>query len=178
MGEMHPMFVRAGMTAYPQPPSPQSERLRGRDWRPRASAGPTGEAPTHAGGGLDGGSSRRPATPTPRSSDGPRSYLGAKNHRTNRPDRRRMMELVAKHLDTRPVYYLWRRPPSGEAKLAGFRGRHNGIQPQRNRRGRRDGLSYNNSQAGPFLYKSFLCVLLRPLRLNPLLLRHGGKESL
>jgi GNAT superfamily N-acetyltransferase len=28
MGEMHPMFQRAGMTAYPQRPAPQGERLR------------------------------------------------------------------------------------------------------------------------------------------------------
>jgi len=39
-----------------------------------------------------------------------RSYLAAKNHRTHRPECRRMLDLVARHLDSSPIYYLWRRP--------------------------------------------------------------------
>ena len=37
-----------------------------------------------------------------------RSYLAAKNHRSRRPERRRALDLVARHLDSVPVYYLWR----------------------------------------------------------------------
>ena len=114
MGEMHPMFVRAGMTAYAQAPSPQGQRLAaaleaaGLERTDRRSADALGRAV----GALD-----RPARDMAMREieRWARSYLGAKNHRTNRPDRRRMMELVARHLDARPVYYLWRRPTEPRA---------------------------------------------------------------
>ena len=109
MGEMHPMFVRAGMTAYPQPPAPAGERLRAAleaaglaraDRRSAAALARTLES-------LDPAARALAETEIARWA---RSYLAAKNHRTNRPDRRRMLDLVARHLDAAPVYYLWRAP--------------------------------------------------------------------
>ncbi|MGB3087742.1 MAG: hypothetical protein WBC53_08490, partial [Phycisphaerae bacterium] len=46
-------------------------------------------------------------------------------HRTNRPDRRRVLELVARHLDAAPVYYLWRRaePPARQGEHSTRAGR-------------------------------------------------------
>ena len=108
MGRMHPFFERGGMTAYPQPPSRQGERLRacleavGISRCDRRSA----EALGRALDALAAGPARLARREICRWA---RSYLGAKNHRTNRPDRRRMLELVARHLDSTPVYYLWRR---------------------------------------------------------------------
>jgi GNAT superfamily N-acetyltransferase len=107
MGEMHPLFVRAGMTAYPQPPAPEGERLRaaleaaGLSRGDRRSADRLAEALAH----LDPTARRLAEREIERWA---RSYLAAKNHRTNRPDRRRVLELVARHLDSAPVYYLWR----------------------------------------------------------------------
>jgi len=108
MGRVHPFFERAGMTAYPQPPSPQAERLRacleavGISRVRRRSA----EALGRALNALAPGPRRLAWREIGRWA---RSYLGAKNHRTNRPNRRRMLELVARHLDAAPVYYLWKR---------------------------------------------------------------------
>ncbi len=108
MGRVHPFFERGGMTAYPQPPSRQGERLRacleavGIGRCDRRSA----EALGRAIDALAAGPARLARREICRWA---RSYLGAKNHRTNRPDRRRMLELVARHLDSTPVYYLWRR---------------------------------------------------------------------
>ena len=108
MGRVHPFFERGGMTAYPQPPSRQGERLRacleavGIGRCDRRSA----EALGRALDALAAGPGRLARREICRWA---RSYLGAKNHRTNRPDRRRMLELVARHLDSTPVYYLWRR---------------------------------------------------------------------
>jgi hypothetical protein len=39
-----------------------------------------------------------------------RSYLAAKNHRLNEVPRERLLDLVARHLDSAPAYYLWRNP--------------------------------------------------------------------
>jgi GNAT superfamily N-acetyltransferase len=109
MGTMHPMFVRAGMTAYPQAPSPQGQRLAsaleaaGLDRTDRRSAAALGRAID----ALDAGTRD---LATHEIALWARSYLGAKNHRVNRPDRQRMLELVARHLDAMPVYDLWRRP--------------------------------------------------------------------
>jgi len=108
MGAMHPFFERAGMTAYPPPPSPQGERLRaaletveiGRVARRSA------ESLAEALEALDPAARSLAEREVERWC---RSYLGAKNHRTNRPDRRRRLELVARHLDSAPVYYLWRK---------------------------------------------------------------------
>jgi len=105
MGEMHPLFVRAGMTAYPQGPSKEGERLAsaleaaGLARADRRSADRLAAALDACGPAARGLAEREIARWA-------RSYLGAKNHRTNRPDRRRMLELVARHLDSRPVYYL------------------------------------------------------------------------
>jgi len=96
------------MTAYPPPPSPQGERLRaaletvGIGRVARRSA----EALDRALGALDPAAQHLAEREIERWC---RSYLGAKNHRTNRPDRRRRLELVARHLDSAPVYYLWRK---------------------------------------------------------------------
>jgi GNAT superfamily N-acetyltransferase len=109
MGEMHPLFVRAGMTAYPQCPSKEGERLAaaleaaGLSRADRRSA-----APLAAAIGALAPASRRLADRE--IARWARSYLAAKNHRTNQPDRRRMLELVARHLDSRPVYYLKKVP--------------------------------------------------------------------
>ena len=108
MGEMHPLFVRAGMTAYPQGASKEGERLAsaleaaGLARADRRSADRLAAALDACAPAAQGLAEREIARWA-------RSYLGAKNHRTNRPDRRRMLELVARHLDSRPVYYLWRR---------------------------------------------------------------------
>jgi hypothetical protein len=112
MGLMHPMFVRAGMTAYPQPPSPQGQRLAaaleaaGLDRTDRRSADSLGRA-------VDSLPPPARTLATREIERWSRSYLGSKNHRTNRPDMSRMLELVAKHLDSMPVYYLWRRGTQG-----------------------------------------------------------------
>jgi len=108
MGRVHPFFEQAGMTAYPQSPSPQGERLRacleavglGRCDRRSAEV---------LGGTLDGLAPAAAGLAWREIGRWARSYLGAKNHRTNQPDRRRMLDLVARHLDSAPVYYLWRR---------------------------------------------------------------------
>jgi GNAT superfamily N-acetyltransferase len=108
MGEMHPLFVRAGMTAYPQGPSKEGERLAaaleaaGLARADRRSADRLAAA-------IDALSPVSRLLADREIARWARSYLAAKNHRTNRPDRRRMLELVARHLDSRPVYYLWRR---------------------------------------------------------------------
>jgi hypothetical protein len=105
MGEMHPLFTRAGMTAYPQGPSKEGERLAaaleaaGLERADRRSAAPLAAAID----ALDPAARRLAEREIARWA---RSYLAAKNHRTNRPHRRRMLELVARHLDSRPVYYL------------------------------------------------------------------------
>jgi GNAT superfamily N-acetyltransferase len=117
MGEMHPMFVRAGMTAYPQPPSKEGERLRaaleaaGLARADRRSADRLAAA-------VDALDPAARALADREIARWARSYLGAKNHRTNRPDRRRMLDLVARHLDASPVYYLWRAPGGGATYLA------------------------------------------------------------
>ncbi len=108
MGHVHPFFERAGMTAYVPPPSPAGERLKaaleaaGVDRTHRRSATAL-EAALAALASPDGRLAEREIDRWAR------SYLGAKNHRTNRPDRRRRLALVARHLDACPVYYLWRR---------------------------------------------------------------------
>jgi hypothetical protein len=108
MGRIHPFFEAAGMTAYRQPRSPAGERL----------------ASALEAAGLDRSDRRSPAAleaalaalapAARRLAEGEigrwaRAYLGAKNHRTNRPDGGRCLALVARHLDAAPVYYLWRR---------------------------------------------------------------------
>ncbi len=109
MGEMHPLFTRAGMTVYPQPPSKEGERLRA-----ALEAAGLDRADRRSAAGLAAALSVLP--PAARDladreiARWARSYLGAKNHKTNRPDRPRMLELVARHLDSSPVYYLWRAP--------------------------------------------------------------------
>jgi len=108
MGHVHPFFERAGMTAYPPRVPPAAERLRaaleavglGRtDRRSGPALGAALERLAPAGRRLAEREIDRWA----------RSYLGAKNHRTNRPARARALALVARHLDAAPVYYLWRR---------------------------------------------------------------------
>jgi GNAT superfamily N-acetyltransferase len=117
MGEMHPLFVRAGMTAYPQPPAEEGERLRA-----ALEAAGISRTDRRSADALE----RILAAIAPPARQlaeqelarWARSYLAAKNHKTNRPDRRRILELAARHLDSSPVYYLWRRPentPSAEA---------------------------------------------------------------
>ena len=112
MGQMHPLFVRAGMTAYPQPPAEEGERLRA-----ALEAAGISRTDRRSAGALE----RILAALAPDARDlaerelarWARSYLAAKNHKTNRPDRRRILELAARHLDSSPVYYLWRRPQLG-----------------------------------------------------------------
>ncbi|MCX5673818.1 MAG: hypothetical protein NTX87_02320 [Planctomycetota bacterium] len=117
MGEMHPMFLRGGMTGYPQPPSKEGERLRaaleaaGLTRADRRSADRLAAA-------VDALDPPARALADREIARWARSYLGAKNHRTNRPDRRRMLDLVARHLDASPVYYLWRAPGGGATSLA------------------------------------------------------------
>lgn len=107
MGQMHPMFARAGMTAYPQPRAPQAERLL-------AAMEAAGIDRAARRSGADLGKAIEALAPGPRQlvereiRRWARSYLGAKNHRTNRPERPRALDLVARHLDSAPVYYLWR----------------------------------------------------------------------
>ena len=109
MGEMHPMFQRAGMTAYPQRPAPQGERLRaaletaGIDRAARRRGADFGRAID----ALPAGPRRLVGQEVERWA---RSYLGAKNHRACRLDRERMLDLAARHLDSAPAYYLWRNP--------------------------------------------------------------------
>ena len=107
MGRVHPFFEQAGMTAYVSPAPAGSERLRsaleavglGRSARRSADALEAAlETLAPAGRRLVEREIERWA----------RSYLAAKNHRTRRPERRRMLDLVARHLDSAPVYYLWR----------------------------------------------------------------------
>ncbi|MBE3070291.1 MAG: hypothetical protein IMZ66_08650 [Planctomycetes bacterium] len=113
MGRVHPLFERAGMTAYPPPPSPHGERLAaaleaaGLARADRRSA----DRLARCLDALDAPARRLAEREIARWA---RSYLGAKNHRTNRPSRRRMLELVVRHLDSAPVYYLWRRPDTPE----------------------------------------------------------------
>jgi GNAT superfamily N-acetyltransferase len=114
MGQMHPLFVRAGMTAYPQPPSKEGERLRA-----ALEAAGLGQADRRSADRL--AAALESLAPPARAlaereiARWARSYLGAKNHRVNRPDRRRRLDLVARHLDAAPVYYLWRAPQAGPA---------------------------------------------------------------
>ncbi|MBM4017200.1 MAG: hypothetical protein FJ288_02560 [Planctomycetes bacterium] len=109
MGQMHPMFVRAGMTAYPQSPSKEGERLRA-----ALEAAGLARADRRSAARLDAALAALPpqarALAEHEIARWARSYLGAKNHRTNRPDRPRMLDLVARHVDAAPVYYLWRAP--------------------------------------------------------------------
>jgi GNAT superfamily N-acetyltransferase len=120
MGRVHPFFEQAGMTAYPGAPAPPaplglgpgpagSERLRsafeaaGLGRSARRSA----EALEAALTALEPAARKLAEREIKRWA---RSYLAAKNHRTHRPERRRMLDLVARHLDASPIYYLWRRP--------------------------------------------------------------------
>jgi hypothetical protein len=118
MGEMHPFFVRAGMTAYPPAPSAQGERLRA-----ALEAAGLARADRRSAGSLEAAIGRLdPAARGLAEAEiqrWARSYLAAKNHRENRPGRRRMLELVARHLDSTPVYYLWRRPDPAPSAAAG-----------------------------------------------------------
>ncbi len=112
MGHVHPFFERAGMTSYPPRVSPAAERLKaaleavGLGRTDRRSAAALAEALDR----LPPADRRLAEREIARWA---RSYLGAKNHRTNRPDRARTLGLVARHLDSAPVYYLWRRPEEG-----------------------------------------------------------------
>jgi len=115
MGHVHPFFERAGMTAYPQGPSPAGERLKAA----LETAG-IGRTDRRSAAALETALS---ALPPPARRLAEReirrwalSYLGAKNHRTNRPDRERTLALVARHLDATPVYYLWRRKENTPCK--------------------------------------------------------------
>jgi len=107
MGRVHPFFERAGMTAYSQPPAPQGERLRaalesvGIDRMARRSGARLGAALEALGPEARRLADREIARWA-------RSYLAAKNHRINAPGRGRVLDLVARHLDAAPVYYLWR----------------------------------------------------------------------
>jgi hypothetical protein len=111
MGRVHPFFEQAGMRAYPMPLPAAGERLRagleaaGVGRADRRSA----EALEARLAGLEAGARRLAEREIRRWA---RSYLAAKNHRTHRPERRRMLELVSRHADSAPVYYLWRRPPT------------------------------------------------------------------
>jgi len=108
MGHVHPFFERAGMTAYPQPPSAAGERLAaGLEAAGLAQADRRSPAALAAALARLAPSARHLAEHE--IARWARSYLGAKNHRTNRPDRGRRLALVARHLDACPVYYLWRR---------------------------------------------------------------------
>jgi len=108
MGHVHPFFERAGMTAYPSRPSPAGERLKA-----ALEAAGIGRADRRGAAALDAALASV-SPPARRLAEREidrwaRSYLGAKNHRANRPDRARALALVARHLDAAPVYYLWRR---------------------------------------------------------------------
>ena len=106
MGHMSAFFERAGMTAYPQPPAPQGERLRaafesvGIGRLARRSAASLAAALEAAEPSARALVDREMARWT-------RSYLAAKNHKPNEVPRERLYELVAGHLDSAPVYYLW-----------------------------------------------------------------------
>jgi len=125
MGRVHPFFEQAGMTAYPGPngagaPGPAgSERLRsaleavGLGRSARRSA----EALEAALKSLAPAARRLAEREIERWA---RSYLAAKNHRSRRPERRRALDLVARHLDSAPVYYLWR--SKSFEPIAGARG--------------------------------------------------------
>ena len=108
MGAMHPFFERAGMTAYAVPPSPHGARLLA-----ALEAAGLARHDRRSAVALAAALDRLP--PGPRDlaereiARWVRSYLGAKNHRVNCPDRGRVLTLVAGHLDSRPVYFLWRR---------------------------------------------------------------------
>jgi hypothetical protein len=109
MGQMHPLFVRAGMTAYPQPPSKEGERLvaaleaAGLDRADRRS-------PARLAAALDALPPVARRLADREIARWARSYLGAKNHKINRPDLARRLDLVARHIDSAPVYYLWHAP--------------------------------------------------------------------
>ena len=111
MGRVHPFFEQAGMTAYRRPPSREGERLKaaleavdiGRSDR---------RSPAALGRALDALAPAAQRLALAEIGRWARSYLGAKNHRVNRPGRQRMLDLVARHLDSEPVYYLWRREPT------------------------------------------------------------------
>jgi GNAT superfamily N-acetyltransferase len=109
MGRVHPFFEQAGMTSYVSPAPAGSERLRsaleavGLGRCARRSA----EALEAALKSLAPAARRLAEREIERWA---RSYLAAKNHRSRRPERRRTLDLVARHLDSTPVYYLWRRP--------------------------------------------------------------------
>ena len=111
MGQMHPFFERAGMTAYPGVPSREGERLRA-----FFDAAGIGEATLHSpallGRAIENLQPAMQQMAEAETARWARSYLGAKNHKTNRPDRRRLLELVARHLGTAPTYYLWARQSS------------------------------------------------------------------
>jgi hypothetical protein len=113
MGRVHPFFERAGMTAYPSPPSPPSARLRA-----ALEAAGVGRLARRSAAGLEAAIDALPAATRAfveaEVARWSRSYLAAKNHKTNRPDRRRRLALVARHLDAAPVYYLWHRPDTKE----------------------------------------------------------------
>jgi len=136
MGRVHPFFEQAGMTAYVSPAPAGSERLRsaleavglGRSARRSAEALEAAlETLAPAGRRLAEREIERWA----------RSYLAAKNHRTRRPERRRALDLVARHLDSAPVYYLWR-TKSFEPR-AGARGDANAGRSARRREKREKG---------------------------------------
>ena len=107
MGRVHPFFEQAGMTAYASPAPAGSERLRsafeavGLGRSARRSA----EALEAALKSLGPAARRLAEREIERWA---RSYLAAKNHRSHRPERRRTLDLVVRHLDSTPVYYLWR----------------------------------------------------------------------
>jgi len=108
MGRVHPFFEQAGMTAYPGAPGPAgSERLRS-----ALEAVGLGRCARRSAEALDAAlKSLAPAARRLAEREierWARSYLAAKNHRSRRPERRRMLDLVARHLDSAPVYYLWR----------------------------------------------------------------------
>ncbi len=115
MGRVHPFFERAGMTAYPYRPPAECERLRA-----ALEAAGIGEEAVRVAAdlaeALDGlpPAMRRQVEAEVRR--WVRSYLGAKNRRTNRPDRARTLDLVARNLRAEPVYYLWRRPTPAPAR--------------------------------------------------------------
>lgn len=107
MGRMHPFFERAGMTRYPSPPPPQSERMR----EALATAGlerrdlRSGESllvavERMADEGLKNwllGEMRRWM----------RSYLGAKTAKVVRMTLPRTCRYLARFLYSEPAYYLW-----------------------------------------------------------------------
>jgi GNAT superfamily N-acetyltransferase len=117
MGEMHPLFVRAGMTAYPGAPGPSKEGERlAAALEAAGLARADRRSADRLAATLDALDPAARALAEREIARWARSYLGAKNHRTNRPDRRRMLELVARHLDSRPVYYLWRAAGDGAGR--------------------------------------------------------------